>query len=413
MGIGRPTDQEKQRENWFLIKKDKKISREHLWIRLDEESGSVTIQDLNSSTGTWLKLLKNTNEQIIPEINLKSLKIDSFKFSIGMRCDNLEEMLSSASGMKYLDILTFLGINDIIDIRELNLSDFKKKLIGLNYTQIDIKNIITILKRLRKNFKEDYFNSRIVLKTTGELFPNIEIETSFDGNYIGIAENNLGQEMLVNCGTSSEYFNQYLFRVVYKEGLFYMRTNMDLDFFRQAEPNLEMQILPGHKLCIGSQVFELLQNIPISIGNNKYLLIENSSSISEVINIGVFGIIEKYCYLFNLYRVGEDDHCALYVRNNILDILRKYADLLNLDSSTKFYKTLAEVVYNTFDELDKEYIFKNPINRYKCGAKVNLILIFGKHLFCVNLGDMKCMINRKLDICNISSTHNIVSIFLF
>lgn len=387
-----------KRPGWLLISDDKKISREHMKIRVDTVNSCVIIRDLGSSTGTWLLLMPNTREQLIPKIPYKSTSLDFFDFEIGAKADNLEEALSCIKGLEYLDNFLELGFATIDDVVGIEDADFELKLSQIEPDQKIIEKLIFLSKILKKNFPKNFFNSRLILKTTGISFYPTEIETGFATTYIGISSSGKEGSMLVNAALKTKRFKKFLFEIFYKEGLYFIKSTHEEKMFRALEANLDMTVYPGHEIELGSQLFELVQHINFFVGKSKNFILKGFTTISEISNISVFGVVEG---------IGGNK-CAKFISENFVKKLEIVAKELRLDKASFFFKTLLNVIYKTFDVLDIEYMKKYPQFRARTGAKLSCILIIGQKIFSVNLGDIRCMALKKGDIMNLSNSHNLV-----
>jgi hypothetical protein len=71
-----------------------------------------------------------------------------------------------------------------------------------------------------------------------------------------------------------------------------------------------------------------------------------------------------------LESVGLDPTCKDYIYKNLHDKIAEAAKELRLDQSTTFYKTLANVIYKAYDELDLGFMTAFPAKRKTSGAKV-------------------------------------------
>jgi serine/threonine protein phosphatase PrpC len=58
-----------------------------------------------------------------------------------------------------------------------------------------------------------------------------------------------------------------------------------------------------------------------------------------------------------------------------------------LDVTSYLYFTLADIIYKTLDNLDRSYMEENPYYGSSSGCTVNMILLIGRKLIVVNLGD--------------------------
>jgi Protein phosphatase 2C len=210
-----------------------------------------------------------------------------------------------------------------------------------------------------------------------------------------------GKPSIANNSVSDEHFDRKLLHISYKNGVYYLKSSGFTNIYRKFVPEQNFSIFPGHRVCFGSNVFYLLQYINFSIGEQNTILVKEYTSISELTTISLYAVIES---------VGLDPTCKDYIHKNLHDKIANAARELRLDQSTTFYKTLANVIYKAYDDLDIGFMNMYPLKRKTSGAKVLLYMIIGNKLICVNLGDIQgyLIIGSKLKKTNIK--HNIVSL---
>ena len=118
----------------------------------------------------------------------------------------------------------------------------------------------------------------------------------------------------------------------YSIGVFRLQNDGHYNIYRKFAHKKKCAIHPGHRICVGKNIFYLFKYLGIGVGNQDYCLIKEHTQISMKVKIRIFALIET---------VGETDDCQNFVYNNLIIILRKNAFKFNLDNSTTFYHTFA------------------------------------------------------------------------
>ena len=252
---------------------------------------------------------------------------------------------------------------------------------------------------IQEELTKDYNKNRVIFQTTSSQFQRQKIEIGYQGMYLGIYKID-GRDVLSHSSATSSHFDKKLMKVSFKNGNYYLRSDGYTNFYRRLDPKKDFSIFPGHRISFGSNMLYLIQYVNIALhGARKSVIVKEYTSISQIANISVYALIES---------VGEDGSCREFVYDNILEKLGNSARFFGLDKSKKFFSTLGEVIYKTFDDLDMQFMHEFPKKRSKSGASVLMVLIIGNKIFCAGLGDMQAYLVRGSEIAKINYSHDLV-----
>lgn len=118
-----PEHDARDEENWLLFEKDKKVSKIHFSVDIEPKNREVYVQDLGSSSGTWLALMHHVEEEIVPEVVYRSALLDCFSFDLGIRCDNIEEILGYYERYDLIDYFIRIELDTLKKIVNFEMKD--------------------------------------------------------------------------------------------------------------------------------------------------------------------------------------------------------------------------------------------------------------------------------------------------
>lgn len=231
---------------------------------------------------------------------------------------------------------------------------------------------------MKSYFSKKYIKNSLLYCSKGSAFPGMEIEIGYRPTHFGISQVN-EDKTLAHSHTSRSIFEQPLMSVVFKNGIYYLESLGLTNIYRKFVPEKKFKIHPGHRICFGDNVFFLLQHVNFYFGDEKTLIIREKTSLSGVANVSIYAVVEP---------VGKENSCKDYVYNNFLRVLKEKCDEMKIDDSPCYYKTLGEIIYKTFDELEMGYLQKYPGKRKESGACIFVYLVLGNKIFTVNIGGL-------------------------
>lgn len=158
VSFGRDVSDEKGKDNrdkegWLLFSEDKKVSRSHFSAKVNQKQFCVEITDFGSKLGTWLALMNDVEEQIIPEVQYKSSYLNGFRFQLGMRSDTIEEVLDSFDRLDLIDTFIALDLNSIEKVINSKLHHIHSILDSLEVLENGQKDIVGAINRIKNDFK--------------------------------------------------------------------------------------------------------------------------------------------------------------------------------------------------------------------------------------------------------------------
>lgn len=282
------------------------MSKRHFEVGIDRDSNCLLVTDLESENGTWLVILNYLENPISLEVEYQNELIGSFKFSLGPLCFDLQEIMEMFNQPEVLSDLYLLGLNTISDIKEIKSFELESRITKAKIPPDRVDKINSIVKKILADFKDDnptfrsFCKHKLIFRVETGQFKGMTIEVGYRGTKIGLVETLNKKFIAFSSFGSSTFFDETLFDINFKNGLYYLKAYSNSRIFKKFVSQEKNKILPGHRICAGSQIFTMLQysyvvifrHIHFSIGDTESILFEEFSSISDVVNISIYAIIQ-------------------------------------------------------------------------------------------------------------------------
>ena len=193
----------------------------------------------------------------MPEVQYKSSYLNGFRFSLGMRSDTIEEVLESFDRLDLIDTFIALDITSVEKAVACQIKHIHSILESLEVLENGQKDIVGVINRIKNDFKGQYINRRLIFQTEEDSPEQIEIESGFKGNFIGLVDVQ-NTPSIASSPYTDEGFDAGLLRITYRQGVYYMKSNGTTNIYRRFVPKEVFSAYPGHRICLGDNILYLL-----------------------------------------------------------------------------------------------------------------------------------------------------------